>query len=172
MNIEYYKDKYIQVLQDKVDLQERINALHSEVVDLKAQLLQPQKQNEKPKVLRNKKKRSRNEEPEVQPVSTAEDSSGSDCEGDPWDLIPLTTVIDDRHSGTVGALTNKVKQVLIDATAQFLKKYNLKNSPSEIPRGYINKYNNYLDRKIDEGLFSSPKAKKKKRVFKAVSNFC
>jgi hypothetical protein len=39
MSIEYFEDKYIQVLQDKIGLQEKINALNSEVINLKAQLL-------------------------------------------------------------------------------------------------------------------------------------
>lgn len=173
MNIEYYKDKYIQVLQDKICLQDRINALLSEVIDLKAQLLKRQEPDERQKVVKTRKRRSRQEELEVESASSVQDSSGSECEGDPWDMIPLTTVIDDRHSGTVGALTNRGRQLLMSTTAQFLKKYNLENAPNYIPRGYVNKYNSYLDRKIDEGLFNSPKKlKKKKRVYKIVSSFC
>jgi hypothetical protein len=47
MIVEYFKDKYIQVLQDKIGLQEKINALNSQVIDLKIQLLERSRQMEK-----------------------------------------------------------------------------------------------------------------------------
>lgn len=163
MSIEYYKDKYIQSLQDKIMLQEKINGLNGQVNDLKAQLLN---QNENPQ---SRKRRVVRQEVE-ESVSSVSDSSGSEFDENPSDMIPLKNVIDDRHSGTVGMLTKKDKELLTAITAQFLKKYNLQNAPNAIPRGYINKYNSYLDRKIDQGLFNSPKIKRKKRVFKVVYN--
>lgn len=171
MSIDYYKDKYIQVLQDKISLQERVNALFSEVNDLKAQLLKPKKHHPKGTNTRRRsiQQESEEDDEEFQTQDTSESvSSDSECDGDPWDMIPLKTVIDDRHSGTIGMLTNRDKEVLKRATSQFLKKYKLENGPNFIPRGFINKYNSYLDRKIDEGLFDTPKVKKRKRVYKVV----
>jgi hypothetical protein len=103
--------------------------------------------------------------------SSVYDSSGSETDGDLAEQIPLTSIIDSRHSGTVGMLTNREKTQLKNTTIHFQKKYKLPLDPEHIPKGFVNKYNDYLDRKIDEGLFSSPKAKKKKRVFKVVSIF-
>ena len=134
MSIEYFKNKYIQVLQDKIDLQEKINALNSEVIDLKAQLLDSGEKNRTSKaikksgrlskeidsahnssgsVVRIRRKRGRlSAELDVQSVSSAYDSSGSECKGDSRDIAP------------------RLPQYLPD------------------PRGYIVNDNSYLDRRI------------------------
>ena len=118
------------------------------------------------------KEYSSNAYSEPQKDSSNYDSSGSETASDPWELIPLNIVIDSRHAGTAGMLSNRNKNTLRKTTLEFLRKYNLKNKKygaNFIPRGYVNKYNSYLDRKIDQGLFSSP-SRKKKRVHKIVRN--
>ena len=215
MSIEYYKDKYIQLLNDKIILQGKVNSLQSEVIDLKAQLLKPNlpdlkqerinrtreivystgqlahttdgiEERRETNVNRGEidlrrrelvqtrgeiRKRRKELVSDSDSESSVYDSSGSETDGDLAEQIPLTSIIDSRHSGTVGMLTNREKTQLKNTTIHFQKKYKLPLDPEHIPKGFVNKYNDYLDRKIDEGLFSSPKAKKKKRVFKVVSIF-